>query len=113
MIAGIGMMKLTLGKFITKPYNKLRRTYLHYQEKRLQMKKEDLGNILATQLIECVNNRKYGYTSSSNPTFSHLEEAGKVVMLELIERMVPVAQKIHEQDTKNRAEQLMMDTLKK
>jgi hypothetical protein len=76
------------------------------------MKKEDLGNILATQLIECVSNRKYGYTSSANPNYSHLEDAGKVLMMELIERMVPIAQQIQERDNRNRAEQLMMDNLK-
>lgn len=98
-----------IGKFILP----IKRYWLRWKGKRINMKKDDLGNILATQLIECVSNRKYGYMSGSNPTFSHLEEAGKNVMLELIERMVPLAQKIHEQDTKNRAEQLMMDTLKK
>lgn len=76
------------------------------------MKKEDLGNVLATQLIECVANRKYGYMSSSSPNYSHLSDEGKVVMTELIERLVPIAQSIYERDTRNKAEQLMMDTLK-
>jgi hypothetical protein len=112
MITDIGTMKQTLGKFIINLYVSIRKSILRFQERRIRMKKEDLGNILATQLIECVSNRKYGYISSVGSSYSHLNEEGKVLMAELIERMVPIAHTIHEKDTKNRAEQLMMDTLK-
>ena len=91
----------------------IKKLYLQWQIKKVQMKKEDLGNILATQLIECMANRKYGYKSGAGTQYSHLTEDGKAMMLELIDRMVPVAHNIHDTDTKNRAEQLMMDTLKK
>jgi hypothetical protein len=77
------------------------------------MKKDDLGNVLATQLIECMANRKYGYKSGAGTQYSHLTDEGKAVMLELIDRLVPVAHNIYDTDTKNRAEQLMMDSLKK
>lgn len=76
------------------------------------MQKSDLGNILATQLIECVSNRKYGYMSST-PSFSSLTDDGKEVMMELVNNMVGTAQKIHEADIQNKAEALMMDTLRK
>lgn len=77
------------------------------------MKKEDLGNILATQLIECVASSKYGHMSSVGPKFSHLTDDGVALMNELMNRMVHVAHEIHENDIKNRAAQLVMDNLKK
>lgn len=106
-------MKQTLGKYTINLYVSVRSLILRFQEERLRMKKEDLGNVLATQLIECVSNRKYGYMSSVGHNYSHLTDEGKQLMTELIERLVPLAQSIHEKDTKNRAEQLMMDSLKK
>ena len=76
------------------------------------MQKSDLGNILATQLIECVSNSKYGYMSTT-ASFSHLTDDGKELMMGLVNGMVATAQKIHEEDIKNKAESLMMDRLKK
>lgn len=77
------------------------------------MDKNDLGHVLATQLIECIANSKYGYMSSTSPGFSHLTDAGKEVMLELINGMTGTAQKIHEENIKNKAEALMVDRLRK
>lgn len=113
MTIGIGIVKRNLGKYTINLYVSVRSRILRFQEERLRMKKEDLGNVLATQLIECVANRKYGYMSGASPNYSHLTDEGKLLMSELVERLVPIAQGIHERDTKNRAEQLMMDTLKK
>lgn len=102
-------MKKILGKFLIK----IKQPWLTYQAKKISMQKEDLGNILATQLIECVANRKYGYMSGVGPKFSHLTDDGVALMNDLLARMVSVAHEIHENDIKNRTEQLVMDNLKK
>jgi hypothetical protein len=113
MTAGIGIVKQTLGKYTINLYVSVRSLILRFQEERLRMKKEDLGNVLATQLVECMANRKYGYKSGTGTQYSHLTDEGKALMLELIDRLVPIAHNIYDTDSKNRAEQLMMDSLKK
>lgn len=77
------------------------------------MKRQDLGTILATQLIECLANSRLGYMSSVGENHSHLNDPGREMMLELIESLVPVAHRIYKEETKTKVEQLLMDNLKK
>lgn len=86
---------------------------MDFKQRDLEMKRQDLGSILATQLIECLNNSRYGHLSSVGEKHSHLNEPGKDVMLSLIESLVPVAHTILKEENQARAEQLMMDNLKK
>jgi len=98
-------MKKILGKIKDRLFNNTRK-------KDYIMNKENLGNILATQLIECISNSKYGYMSS-NPRYSHLNDEGIEVMKGLIESLAGQAQEIYELNKKNIAEQHIMDAMKK
>ena len=86
---------------------------LDFKQRDLEMKRQDLGAILATQLIECVNNNRYGHMSTVGEKYSHLNDTGKDVMITLIESLVPVAHSILKEEIQTKTEQLMMDNLKK
>lgn len=86
---------------------------LNFKQKDLEMKRQELGAILATQLIECLKNSKYGYMSSVSESHSHLNDPGKEMLMELMTSLVPVAHKIHKEELRVTMEQVMMDNLKK
>jgi hypothetical protein len=72
----------------------------------------EVGDIIAGQLFSLMRNKDYAYISTI-AGYSHLNEDGRELMLSLIEMLAPkVADTIHKQD-KERAEQIMMETLKK
>jgi len=77
------------------------------------MNRHDLGVVLAAQLIECVNQRKYSHNSNIDHKYSHLTDDGKALMSDLIEAMVPVACAISNREIKEKASDLMVDSLKK
>jgi hypothetical protein len=105
MIQGIGTMKKILGKIKARLFNS-------NKERHYLMDKENLGNVIATQLIECISNSKYGYMSS-NSKYSELNDEGVKVMMSLIKSLTGQAHDIYELNKKNIAEQYMIDSLKK
>ena len=76
------------------------------------MNRQDLGNLLASQLISCMSDRRYGHSSSMDSKYSHLNDEGLKMMSELITLLAPVADGIRKEEIKNSAEDLMMAKLK-
>jgi len=76
------------------------------------MDRRTLGDILANQLIQCVGDRAYGYTSSMDPKYSHLNEQGMQLMQELMSALVPVADAIRREEIKNHAQNIMIEKIK-
>jgi hypothetical protein len=75
------------------------------------LSEEQIGKLLSAQLFALMRDRRYGYAST--PSFSNLNSSGKQIMAELVEMLVPkVVETIHAED-KERAEQLVVDNLKK
>jgi len=62
-------------------------------------------------LKELINNRDYAYVSQSNPKFSHLEDAGKTFVIELVETVLPMLVEARAERIKAEAEELMMKKL--
>ncbi len=69
--------------------------------------------IVMGALREMIKNRKYAYVSSSNFSFSHLEEPGKELVVSLVESVIPLLARAQAEETKEKAEQLMLDKLSK
>ena len=67
--------------------------------------------ILMGSLKEVLKNRDYAYVSASNPKFSHLEEAGKVFVVDLVEQILPMLVEAENARIKNAAEELMINKL--
>lgn len=76
------------------------------------MTKEELGIILATQLIACFENKKLGSTSSYESKYSYLTEDGRQLMMKLIDVLAPEADQIRRDAIKEHAEKLMVDNIK-
>ena len=73
---------------------------------------KEVGTILAGQLFSLMRNKDYSYISSIEG-YSRLQDNGKEIMMNLIDMLAPkVSDYIQKQD-KIRAEEIMMDTLKK
>lgn len=62
-------------------------------------------------LKEMINNRDYAYISASNPKFSHLEEAGKIFVVNLVETVLPLLVEAQADRIKAQAEELMLKRL--
>jgi hypothetical protein len=62
-------------------------------------------------LKELINNHEYAYVSSSNPKFSHLEDAGKEFVIELVETVLPLLVAAQQEKTMTDAEELMLKKL--
>lgn len=62
-------------------------------------------------LKEMINNRDYAYISASNPKFSHLEEAGKIFVVNLVETVLPLLVEAQADHIKAQAEELMLKRL--
>jgi hypothetical protein len=62
-------------------------------------------------LKELINNRDYSYVSRSNPKFSHLEDAGKTFVIDLVETVLPMLVEAQAERIKAEAEELMMKKL--
>lgn len=77
------------------------------------MNKKDLGEILSTQLVNCMGNRTYGHSSTMDHKYSHLSEEGKALMMELIDNLAPLADKIRREEIKVLAEEMVIANLKK
>jgi hypothetical protein len=62
-------------------------------------------------LKELINNRDYAYISTGNPKYSHLEEAGKVFVVDLVETVLPMLVEAQAERIKAEAEELMLKKL--
>lgn len=62
-------------------------------------------------LKEMINNRDYAYISASNPKFSHLEDAGKLFVVNLVETILPLLVEAQADEIKTKAEELMLKRL--
>ena len=77
------------------------------------LSEKEIGHILSSQLFSLIKSRDYSYVSSSNPSFSHLEDSGKKIMAELTEMMFVKAVEYDKKRRQEEAEQLVMENLKK
>jgi hypothetical protein len=62
-------------------------------------------------LKELVNSRDYAYVSHGNPKYSHLEDAGKAFVVNLVETVLPLLVEAQAERIKAEAEELMMKKL--
>jgi hypothetical protein len=74
---------------------------------------EQAAIIVLGTLRELISHRKYAYISSTNYTYSHLEEPGKEMVVNLIESVLPMLAKARDLEIKEAAEKLMLDKLSK
>lgn len=76
------------------------------------MTEKEIGIMLSSQLFGLMRNKEYAYVSSI-AGYSHLHDDGRKIMMNLIDMLAAkAADEIHRND-KERAEQIMMDNLKK
>jgi len=62
-------------------------------------------------LKELINNKDYAYISTSNPKYSHLEDAGKVFVVDLVETIIPLLVEAKLEKAKHDAEEIMLKKL--
>lgn len=74
-------------------------------------KSRQATTMIMGSLKELLHNRDYAYVSSSNPKFSHLEDAGKQFVVDLIETVLPILVEAENNRIKNEAEELMLKKL--
>lgn len=77
------------------------------------MTENEIGKILAAQLLAAVRHKELSYVSSVGAQYCHLTENGKRVMAELTDMMFSKAVECEQRRIKDAAEQMMMDALKK
>ena len=69
--------------------------------------------IVMGALKELINNRKYAYVSSTNYSYSHLEDPGKEMVINLVQSVIPLLAQARDLHIKDEAEKLMFDKLSK
>lgn len=69
--------------------------------------------IVMGALREMIKNRKYTYISSTNFSYSHLEDPGKELIINLVQSVLPMLAQAQAEETKEEAEKLMLDKLSK
>lgn len=62
-------------------------------------------------LKEMINNRDYTYVTANNPKFSHLEDAGRAFVVNLVETVLPLLVEAQADRIKAQAEELMLRKL--
>lgn len=62
-------------------------------------------------LKELLNNRAYAYVSNSSPKFSHLEDAGKEFVVNLVDTVLPLLVEAQAERIKAEAEEIMLKKL--
>jgi hypothetical protein len=67
--------------------------------------------IVMGALKELMSNRDYAYVSTSSPKFSHLEDAGKEFVINLVDNILPLLVEAQAERIKAEAEQLMLKRL--
>ena len=63
--------------------------------------------IVMGALKELINNRKYAYVSSTNYSYSHLEDPGKEMVINLVQSVIPLLAQARDLHIKDEAEKLM------
>lgn len=76
------------------------------------MNEREIGKILISTFSGLMRDRHYAHISSVKG-YSHLTEDGTRVMMELIHTMAPLVAEAQHQADQQRAENIMMDRLKK
>jgi hypothetical protein len=74
-------------------------------------KNRQATTIVMGALKEMINNQDYAYISASNPKFSHLEDAGKLFVVNLVETILPLLVEAQADAIKTKAEELMLKRL--
>ena len=74
-------------------------------------KERQATTILMGSLNELLKNRDYAYVSKSTPKYSHLEEAGRIFVADLVEQILPTLVEAENARIRNEAEELMMNKL--
>jgi hypothetical protein len=69
--------------------------------------------IVMGTLKELIKHRPYAYISSVNPTYSHLEEPGKELVINLVQSVLPLLIQARDLQLKEEAEKLMLEKLSK
>ena len=69
--------------------------------------------ILMGSLKELLSNRKYAYVSNTNYSYSHLEEPGKEMVINLVQSVLPLLAEARDLQIKEEAQRLMIDKLSK
>jgi hypothetical protein len=77
------------------------------------MTEQQIGSILAEQLMATIRNSDQSYISTVGAQFCHLKDPGKQLMAELVELMFIKAVECDKQRRQQDAEQLVMENLKK
>ena len=67
--------------------------------------------IVMGALKELLTNRKYAYISSTNYSYSHLEEPGKELVVNLVQSVLPLLAQDRDLQIKEEAEKLMLEKL--
>lgn len=74
-------------------------------------KNRQATTMIMGSLKELLKNRDYAYVSKSNPKFSHLEDAGKAFVVELIENVLPILVDAENARIRNEAEELFLQRI--
>lgn len=74
---------------------------------------DQVSVIVMGALKELVSNRKFSYISSVNPSYSHLEEPGKEMVVNLVQSVLPLLVQARDLQIREEAEKLMLDKLSK
>jgi len=81
------------------------------REKQIMSKNRQATTMVMGALKELINTRDYAYISHANPKYSHLEDAGRVFVVDLIETVLPLLVEAQAARIKSEAEELMLKKL--
>jgi hypothetical protein len=74
---------------------------------------DQVSVIVMGALKELISNRRFSYISSVNPVYSHLEEPGKEMVVNLVQSVLPLLVQARDLQIKDEAEKLMLEKLSK
>lgn len=74
---------------------------------------DQVSVIVMGALKELISNRKFSYISSVNPSYSHLEEPGKEMVVNLVQSVLPLLIQARDLQVREEAEKLMLEKLSK
>lgn len=74
-------------------------------------KNRQATTMLMGSLKELINNRDYAYISTGNPKYSHLEDAGKEFVVNLVDTILPLLVEAQAERIRAEAEELMLKKL--
>lgn len=82
-------------------------------ERKMSSLNDQATIILMGSLKELLSNRKYAYVSNTNYLYSHLEEPGKEMVINLVQSVLPLLAEARDLQIKEEAQRLMIDKLSK